>query len=174
MGIRIILRKKSNILRKVNKMEKFKSIICPVCGKFYFSKPQDEGEEKEYLNGEAYCFKCGWIYDLGQAKNPESKDGFNKMSLNDYKKWYETKLKENPNYDYLEENMPEPSPHKCPVCGEHEFEDIDSHDICPVCGWEDEDYFDGGGANDLSLEEAKKEFAEKRIKNPSYKWIKDK
>ena len=26
----------------------------------------------------------------------------------------------------------------CPVCGEYEFEDVLCHDICPVCGWEDD------------------------------------
>ena len=93
-------------------MERFKAIICPVCGKFHFSNPQDEIDEEEYLSGKAHCFKCGWIYDLNQLENPESKVGFNKMSLMEYKKWYEEKLKENPNYDYLEENMPAPIPHK--------------------------------------------------------------
>lgn len=155
-------------------MKRFKPIMCPVCGKFYFSKPQDENEKNAYLNGDAECYKCGWIYDLDQAENPESKEGYNKMSLIEYKNWYEVKLKENPNYDYLEENMPAPKPHKCPVCGEYEFEDINSYDICPVCGWEDEDYYDGGGANDMSLEEAKKDFAEKRANNPKYKWSKNK
>ena len=61
--------------------------------------------------------------------------------------------------------------HKCPVCGEYEFEDIESHDICPVCGWEDEEYFNGGGANVMSLREAKIDFVEKRKKDPSYRWI---
>jgi len=30
--------------------------------------------------------------------------------------------------------MPEPTPHKCHVCGEYEFADELSSDICPVCG----------------------------------------
>lgn len=154
-------------------MKRFKPIMCPVCKKFHFSSP-NEGFEKEemeeYLNGNVYCFSCGWIYDLDQAENPESKDGFNKMSVVEYKKWYEDKLKENPNYNYLEDNMPTPKPHKCPVCGEYEFKEEDSFDICPVCGWEDDGYFEGGGANDMSLEEAKKDFAEKRACDPSYKW----
>ena len=50
----------------------------------------------------------------------------------------------------------------CPVCGQYRFEE--SHDICPVCGWEDDrvqftypDY--RGGANELSLNEARRRFA---------------
>lgn len=50
--------------------------------------------------------------------------------------------------------------HKCPVCGEYEFETQGSYDVCDVCGWEDDpiqadkpDY--KGGANQMSLNEAK-------------------
>lgn len=28
--------------------------------------------------------------------------------------------------------------HKCPVCGEYEFECHGSDDICEVCGWQDD------------------------------------
>ena len=158
-------------------MKRFKPMMCPVCGNFYFSEPLEdfkEAELEEYLSGNVQCLKCGWIYDLDQAENPDSRDGFNEMSLTEYKEWYQTKIKENPDYDYQEENMPNPVPHKCPVCGEYEFKNIDSHDICPVCGWEDEDYFDGGGANEMSLKEAKKDFANKRANDPLYKWYKNK
>lgn len=48
----------------------------------------------------------------------------------------------------------------CPVCEEYSFEFSDDYDICPICGWENdglqrdqEDYW--GGANDLSVNEAK-------------------
>ena len=30
------------------------------------------------------------------------------------------------------------TPHKCPVCGEYEFEHHGSDDICEVCGWQDD------------------------------------
>lgn len=50
--------------------------------------------------------------------------------------------------------------HKCPVCGRYEFPDIDSYDVCDVCGWEDDivqeddpDY--AGGANRMSLNQAR-------------------
>lgn len=55
--------------------------------------------------------------------------------------------------------------HKCPVCGKFEFSDFDSYEICYICGWEDDDlqlhepdY--GGGANELSLNEYKKQWEE--------------
>ncbi len=158
-------------------MKKFKPMNCPICGEVYFSEPLEDFKEEEmamYNNGEAYCQHCGWVYDLDQAENPTLKEGFNKLSLNEYKEWYANKLKENPNYDYFEEHRPSPIPHKCPVCGEYEFEDENSHDICSICGWEDEDCYDGGGANTLSLEDAIRLFKAKRSQNPKYKWIKDK
>lgn len=61
----------------------------------------------------------------------------------------------------------------CPVCGEEIIRH--HHDICGVCGWEldiiqvdDPDYW--GGANILSLNDAKKAFASFREENPSYRW----
>ena len=48
----------------------------------------------------------------------------------------------------------------CPVCEEYSFEFPDDYDNCPICGWENDglqrakrDYW--GGANDLSVNEAK-------------------
>lgn len=53
----------------------------------------------------------------------------------------------------------------CPVCGKYHF--IEKFDICPICGWEydpvqnkDKDY--KGGANKLSLNEARKVYYEKK------------
>ena len=156
-------------------MRKFKAMDCPVCEKFYFSEPNPEeiDEIEEYNKGEVFCTVCGWIYDITQYENPDSTKGFNKMSLNDFKKKYEEKVKNNPNYNYLDENMPEQSPHKCPVCGEYEFSDKQSFDICPVCGWEDDGCFDAGGANEVSLEAAINLFKEKRKENPNYKLSKN-
>lgn len=51
----------------------------------------------------------------------------------------------------------------CPVCRKHHFEDEDSYEVCPVCGWEDdplqrdEPDFEGG-ANVLSLNQFKEEY----------------
>lgn len=154
-------------------MKKFKKMSCPVCNKVFFSGPHGKSEKEDldlYLSGKVYCQQCGWIYDLDQAENPDLKEGYNKLSVNEYKKEYEKKLAENPSYDYLEEHRPNPTPHKCPVCGEYEFEDEGSFDICPICGWEDDGYYEGGGANDMSLEEAIANFKLKRKENPKYKW----
>ncbi len=54
--------------------------------------------------------------------------------------------------------------HLCPVCGQFEFERYNSMDYCDVCNWCDDavqekepDY--KGGANRMSLTEAKAAFA---------------
>ncbi|MBO4506417.1 MAG: hypothetical protein J5728_08340 [Lachnospiraceae bacterium] len=52
----------------------------------------------------------------------------------------------------------------CPVCGQYSF--TEPHDICPVCGWEDDkvqlrDPDFRGGANEMSLNEARAAFREK-------------
>lgn len=52
---------------------------------------------------------------------------------------------------------------ECPACGKYEFPEKDSYDICPVCGWEDDglqddDHNYAGGANSLSVNEARLEF----------------
>lgn len=153
-------------------MKKIKPMMCPICDGMYFSEPNKDSYEEEleeYLNGEVQCRHCGWIYDLNQFENPDSHEGFNKLSLNEYKKEFEEKIKENPNYDYFEEHKPSLKPHKCPVCGEYEL----TSDICPVCGWEDDDWFEGSGANDMSLDEAIENFKAKRKINQNYRWYKD-
>ena len=53
--------------------------------------------------------------------------------------------------------------HNCPVCGKFEFEERGSYDICKVCGWEDdqiqeEDHNYKGGANKMSVNEAKEAY----------------
>ena len=55
----------------------------------------------------------------------------------------------------------------CPCCGKYYFTEADFYEICPVCGWEDDslqrdepDY--KGGANKMSLNEARKAWAEGR------------
>lgn len=52
---------------------------------------------------------------------------------------------------------------KCPVCEQHEFEF--DYDICPICGWENDDLQNAfpdrkGGANHISLNEARTQFRE--------------
>ena len=54
-------------------------------------------------------------------------------------------------------------PHMCPVCGKYEFEYEGCFDICPVCGWEDDNYQlyspdEDGGANRMSLNQAREAY----------------
>ena len=141
-------------------MKKFKPMMCPICDGMYFSelnKDSYEEELEEYLNGEVQCRHCGWIYDLNQFENPDSHEGFNKLSLNEYKKEYEEKIKENPKYDYFEEHKPSLKPHKCPVCGWEEtgFENVPDE--------KPSEYM-------MSFNEKLTLFKNKRKLNPKYRW----
>ncbi len=55
--------------------------------------------------------------------------------------------------------------YKCPCCGEKALDEEGHYDICSTCGWEDDpiqrkdpDY--DGGANIMSLNQARKAFKE--------------
>ena len=55
--------------------------------------------------------------------------------------------------------------YKCPVCGKYEFKQEDNFSICHCCMWENDglqnhnpDY--AGGANKMSLNEARKAYKE--------------
>ena len=48
----------------------------------------------------------------------------------------------------------------CPVCGKHTFPSYMDHNICRVCGWENDDWFEEGGANYISLEDYKRRYQE--------------
>jgi len=160
-----------------NFIKNFKPMCCPICDNFYFSKPRWEEAVNEYEEG-VYCSSCGWIYDYNQFLDKDLKIGKNKMSLNEYKVWYNDQLKEDPNFDYFEKYIKkDPVPHMCPVCGEYEFDQELSYDICSVCGWQDDgcevpdDGVEQIGANTLTYSEHKKQFLEKRKVDPKYKWI---
>lgn len=63
--------------------------------------------------------------------------------------------------------------YKCPVCGEYELEECGIYDICPICGWEDDplqyrhpNY--KGGANDMSLNEAREAYLSSKNKSHSH------
>lgn len=149
-----------------------KRTVCPVCGEFEFAPPKDDWfpTKESYENGEEYCSVCGWIYDENQLHDHNLKQGFNKLSVNECKKEFKEKRKLNPEYDYLDEHAPAPAPHKCPVCGEYEFEDERCHDICPICGWEDDGWLDDPMANKTTAAEARVIFKQKRLIDPNYTW----
>lgn len=141
-------------------INKYKEVICPICGEFYFSalEPGD-ADLYDYVQ----CSICGWKYDADQLQDPELSGGPNEISLNEYKKMYEEKKKADPNYIFVESEYEE-IPHICPVCGKHTFTDYNSFEICPVCGWEDDAVMEenpdewGGCSNDLPLTQFKRRF----------------
>lgn len=155
----------------------FKPMECPICHEYYFADDAEDEKEMPNYKGkhDDYCVHCGWKYDLFQFEHPEVGDLTNKLSLNDYKKWFENKLAEDSNFDYTDATYV-PASHMCPVCGKYEFKDISSFDICPYCGWEDDEVMElepdnwAGCANPLCLNDYRKEYQEKIKKNPNYKW----
>ena len=161
-------------------IKNFKPMECPVCHEYYFADdPQGEKEEPSYEGKSPdYCSHCGWQYDLFQFEHPDVGDMTNKLSLNDYKIWYQKKIEEDPEYHYMTANYVE-VPHMCPVCGKYEFNDTDSHDICVYCGWEDDQLMEdepdewAGCANQLCLNDARIEYKKKIEENPNYQWSKE-
>lgn len=158
-------------------LKQIKPMLCPVCGKFYFSELNDDEIAEGETPNTTQCSRCGWFYDLEQLDDSNLKKESNEMSLNEYKEWYKNKIEENPNWEYYQDFIGEPEPHKCPLCGEYEFKDSLCYDICPVCGWED-----NGFENDpnykthptqMSFNERLIWFSEQRKINPKYKWSKD-
>ena len=121
---------------------------------------------------------CGWHYDLAQKDDPNLKNGANSLSLNEYREWYEGKLKANPDYCFFEEETDNyvPMPHKCPVCGRYTFADDCCFDICPICGWEDDGTDDDEvvGANEIRFSDFKKRYSLLISENPDYRWETDK
>ena len=78
-------------------IKKYKEMDCPVCGKFYFSKLNDD---ELLVRDFTQCPVCGWKNDSYQTENPDSVDGLNELSLNDYKKEYHKRVENNPNYTF--------------------------------------------------------------------------
>lgn len=58
----------------------------------------------------------------------------------------------------------------CPVCGKYTFNDVNNFDICKYCGWQNDGYYEAGGANELSLEEFRKRYQETITSNPDFIW----
>ena len=153
--------------------DKYIPMLCPVCEEFYFSELQEGDEDCEF-----YCSHCGWYYDVEQAKDHNKRQGKNELSVNEFKESFVKKCAQNPEYDYSKESFI-PIPHICPVCGKYEFENENSFDICPYCGWEDDGLMEAepdlwaGCANDLCLNDFRKRYDKLVTNNPKYKYSKD-
>lgn len=57
----------------------------------------------------------------------------------------------------------------CPCCGNNTISELGGYEICPICRWEDDpiqssDPSFSGGANDLSLYEAQREWKMKKMR----------
>lgn len=149
----------------------YKPMVCPVCSEFYFSALTDEDYSKE----QNQCTQCGWIYSLQQVNNPDWVDPKVNYSLNEYRKEYSKKKLSAPAYNYLDE-VYEPAPHICPVCGKTSFSDQASFEICPACGWEDDPVMEtepdswAGSANDLCLNDFRKRYNAAIEINPDYRF----
>lgn len=179
-------------------MDKIKEKIifpfkCPVCGKSEFEDVdyllEEDKDVKAYTIdpstgekrlldaievAEVHCEFCGWTYDLKQVLNYDVVGDRNDKTVNEQKKEYQNKIQENPDYSFDKETA-KPKPHICPICGEFQFSNIDSYDVCPVCGWIDDGidtspFTDYSEVNVISIKDAKEEFKNKRKENPKYKW----
>lgn len=152
-----------------------RKMLCPVCGKYYFSPLTKEEIEEGVRLEDDFCSVCGWRYDEKQLSDYDATTEYNEMSLNERKQWYQEQLETNPDYNYLDAHQPEPVPHLCPICGKHEFKSEYSYDICPYCGWEDdgiteETSDDCVGANGMTFTEYKSKYQELIMDDPNYKW----
>ena len=154
---------------------KLRKTLCPICGEYYFTEPSEDELKNGVLPSDEFCITCGWKFDERQINNNDLKTDINKLSINEYRELYKNKIRENPNYNYLDENKPDPIPHICPVCGKYKFSDELSYEICPYCGWEDDGFDAEHLKNDISAcgctyLEYKTKYEDLLKNNPNYKW----
>lgn len=140
--------------------KKYITTDCPVCNEFYFSELTEEDVQDGDDGLSRFCHVCGWKYNVEQIENPALKNS-DGHDITELKNMFLDLRKQNKKYNYLLSIAPKAEKHKCPVCGKHIFKDIDDHDICPFCHWENDSYGElnpdsDGGANNISLNEAKR------------------
>lgn len=61
----------------------------------------------------------------------------------------------------------------CPVCGKHKFGASHDYEICRYCGWENDGFFEAGGANEISLREFRTRYQFYLLMNRDYLWRTD-
>ena len=138
-------------------LKQIKPMLCPVCGKFYFSKLSDTDIEQLGMTpNTTQCTRCGWYYDLEQLKDPDLENQSNKMSLNQYKNWYQAKISQDKKWQYYLDFIGKQEPHKCPVCGWEDtgFEKEPDEKPSPYM---------------MSFNETKAWFKKQREKNPKFR-----
>ena len=157
--------------------QKFVRMLCPVCGKYRFTEPEHFDE-----NTIIKCPNCGWIYDLAQTEDVLLKNGKNKLCYEDYFEKYIMNRCSDENYDCqinneYKKHKHKKAPHKCPICGKYEFPDRNSYDICPNCGWEDEEASDEDdlisyilGANGMTKQRYREQYEKLLKEDPNYTW----
>lgn len=116
-----------------------------------------------------FCHVCGWKYDLNQYEKPFI-DGINGESISQLENEFRKHRREKPDYNFLIQHK-NPHIYICPVCLKHYFSDIGSHEICPICKWQDDLYQEDnpesdGGANHVSLVEARENYSKEGISDP--------
>lgn len=80
------------------KVEKY-ICTCPICGSKIESDIPDAQDE--------ICDACGWHMDPIQNEDPNEDGGPNELSLNQYKKEYNDKIKKDPKYHWWKYRLKE-------------------------------------------------------------------
>ena len=75
----------------------------PICHKYYFVDDTESEKQEPDYNGKKndYCPHCGWEDDELMENKPDKWAGCsNPLCLNDYRKDYQHKLKDDSNYKW--------------------------------------------------------------------------
>lgn len=154
---------------------------CPICGEHRFTQ-----------NGDfSICPHCGWINDKVMNDDPSYWGGANKLCQLDYRLRYQYYISRNPKYHWAHDKFPEvPQIEEmdCPVCKKMRFVPLRWDEIycgvfpsdihCQFCGWnydveQTENPNRRNGANEMSLNEYRRWYAEKIAENPEYSYFEE-